>query len=281
MVGVADNIDRRGIHLAGAAFESIGFAFREQATSDFGIDAHLEPRAESRGSGELFALQVKSGDSYFHEPADGGWWLRTDQLHANYWLRHVLPVILVLVDVKQRRAFWEAVTNRTVRFTENGAKILIPRDQEVNATSLRALRLLSVSRNLGPPAAEGAHCRVFLDRGISGRGGWHEFARILIRQLVEIGCLQGWDIVVKARTAAEDDELTEANDYGAPGEELVELAVDDEGHLATYYVPSRAIDEMDLLWDVDCRAEAEADAIVEHLMAAEGLLDEDDWAEDV
>lgn len=75
MAADSDNTDRRGIHIAAAAFEAIGFAFREQATSDFGIDAHLEPRAGSRGTGDLLALQVKSGDSYFREATGGGWWL--------------------------------------------------------------------------------------------------------------------------------------------------------------------------------------------------------------
>jgi len=31
--------ERRGVGLAMAAFESLGFAFREQSESDFGIDA--------------------------------------------------------------------------------------------------------------------------------------------------------------------------------------------------------------------------------------------------
>src|SRR5262245_25770889 len=135
MVGDSDNTGRRGIHIAAVAFEALGFAFREQPTSDFGIDAHLEPRAGSRGTGELLALQIKSGDSYFRAAARDGWWLRTDKQHANYWLQHALPVIVVQVDVEERRVFWEAVTNSTVQFTEGGAKILIRRDHQVDVAS--------------------------------------------------------------------------------------------------------------------------------------------------
>src|SRR5690349_1032051 len=129
----ADHTNRRGIHIASDAFEAIGFAVRQQETSDFGIDAHLEPRAGARGTGQLLALQVKSGNSYFREAADDeGWWSRPDQQHAVYWLEHVLPVLIVLVDGDQRRIFWEAVTHRTVQFTAEGAKILIRRDCQVD-----------------------------------------------------------------------------------------------------------------------------------------------------
>lgn len=273
MVGDSDNTSRRGIHIAAAAFEAIGFAFREQATSDFGIDAHLEPRVGSRGTGDLLALQVKSGDSYFRETAGNGWWLRTNHRHADYWLRHALPVVLVQVDVEEGRVFWEVVTSQTVQFTEEGAKILIRRDQQVDVTFLPALhKLLSPTRDLGQPVAEGAGCRVFLGRGISGRDGWYAFANILVRQLVELECVTGWDIIVEARTA----ELTDTNEYGASGEELVSLDVDAEHHLATYSVSSREIDHMNVLWDEDGHAEATADTIVEHLMAEEGLLDDDE-----
>jgi hypothetical protein len=83
--------------------------------------------------------------------------------------------------------------------------------------------LLSLPRDLGQPAAEGPDHRVFLGRGLSDREGWHAFARILVRQLREDGCLP-WNVVVTARTAAEDDDLTETNKYGALGKDLVYMA---------------------------------------------------------
>jgi hypothetical protein len=265
-----------GLHIAANSFEAIGFAFREQATSDFGIDAHLERRCESGGTGALLALQIKSGDSYFREAADDGWRLRTDQKHANYWLEHALPVVIVQVDVEKQRVYWEAVTKRTVQFTEKGAKILIRKDRQVDAEAVPALlKLLSPVRDLDP-VAEGSDCRVFLGRGISGKGGWTEFAAILVDQLVEIGCVTGWDILIEVRTAAEDDELTFTNEDGACGEDLVSIYANAERRVATYSVSSEEVDKMDLLWDEDCRAEAAADAIVEHLAAADGLLDDED-----
>lgn len=136
--------------------------------------------------------------------------------------------------------------------------------------------LLSPARVLGPPVAVGADCRVFLSRGISGRKGWEGFAQILVRQLVEIGCLAEWDIVAEVRTAEENDEITATNEYDEGGEDLVTVNVDAKRRLAIYSVSTREVDDMDLLWDEDCRAEAAADMIITHLMAEEGLLEDDE-----
>ena len=38
--------------------------FREQAQSDFGIDAHIEVVRKSKVTGQLIALQIKCGKSY-------------------------------------------------------------------------------------------------------------------------------------------------------------------------------------------------------------------------
>jgi hypothetical protein len=275
MENSSDEINRRGIYIAANAFETLGFAFREQPTSDFGIDAHVEPRTGPQGTGQLLGLQIKSGNSYFREAVSEGWWLRTDQWHAKYWMQHALPVLIVQVDVDQGRVFWEAVTRRTVEFTKGGAKILIRRDRLVDESSLPALReLLSPLGNLGAPAAEGAECRVFLGRGISGKEGWQAFAEILVRQLVELECVAGWNIVIEARTTTEDDDLTDAGDYGAHGEDLASIDVNPDFHFAKYSVSAKEIADMDLLWDEGLRAEATADAIVQHLMAAEGMFDD-------
>jgi hypothetical protein len=168
------------------------------------------------------------------------------------------------------------VTNSTVQFTEGGAKLLIRRDHQVDIASLPIFyELLSLPCDLGQPAAEGSDHRVFLSRGLSGREGWHAFARILVRWLEELGC-PTWNVVVKARTASEDDDLMETNEYGVLGKDLVYIDVDAERHLATYSVSAQAVDDMDLLCDKDCRTEAAADAIVEHLMAADGMFDNDE-----
>lgn len=44
--------------------------------------------AGGKPTGRLIALQIKSGASYFAEPAEGGWLHRDHDAHLIYWLRH-------------------------------------------------------------------------------------------------------------------------------------------------------------------------------------------------
>ena len=60
------------------------------------------------------------------------------------------------------------------------------------------------------------------------------------------------------------------------GKDLVYIDVDAERRFVTYSVSAQAVDDMDLLCDKDCRAEAAADAIVEHLTVADGMFDDDE-----
>lgn len=134
-----DKTSRFGVHIVAVAFEALEFAFREQAVSDFGIDAHVEPRVGSRGTGQLLAVQIKAGDSYSRNRTEEGWWVQTDEKHADYWLRHALPVILVKVDVEAKLTYWQAVTPDTVISTGKGRKILIPANQRLDSRAVPAL----------------------------------------------------------------------------------------------------------------------------------------------
>src|SRR4051794_20766162 len=71
----------------------LGWIFRPQLESDYGIDAHVETvRPSGYGSGRLLAAQVKSGPTGFKEPEDDGWIFRPRDKHVGYWLAHSLPV---------------------------------------------------------------------------------------------------------------------------------------------------------------------------------------------
>jgi hypothetical protein len=79
-----------------AVEEELGWLFREQPTEDYGIDAHVEVVDGRDVRGRLLALQIKSGESWFQDLASGGWWFRPDDDHVQYWLRHSLPVVVIL-----------------------------------------------------------------------------------------------------------------------------------------------------------------------------------------
>lgn len=103
--------------------------FREQTTSDFGIDAQVELVRDEQPSGQLLALQIKGGPSAFRSPKDGGWYFPVKAKHARYWLNHSLPVVLVLADLQTGQSYWQAVTSETLQSTGKGFKVHVP---EVN-----------------------------------------------------------------------------------------------------------------------------------------------------
>lgn len=123
--------ERAGLYLAGLRFTKLGMAFREQAVSDFGIDAHAELITGDKATGSLIALQIKSGPSYFNEKSPSGWWFRFDEEHANYWCNHSLPVIIVLCDTKNEQLYWQQISEDTIVNTGNQFKVEIPRIQTI------------------------------------------------------------------------------------------------------------------------------------------------------
>ncbi len=89
--------------------EQYGWIEREQPISDFGIDMHLEIVDDSKPTGQIFALQVKSGESYFKEETAQGFIYRGENKHLDYWLSQSMPVLIIIYNPKHNKAFWVQV----------------------------------------------------------------------------------------------------------------------------------------------------------------------------
>lgn len=137
--------ERVGVSAAELEFSKWGWAFREQPIADFGIDAHVEPFCGGKPTGRLIALQIKSGPSYFAEPAEGGWVFRGGDTHLLYWFRHSLPVVLLLHDPESGVTYWAHVTQESVEFTEVGWKMLVPSSQVLTRDAMDAFTALAES----------------------------------------------------------------------------------------------------------------------------------------
>ena len=64
---IAPKTERLGVSKLDHFFSSQGWLFREQPVHDYGIDAQIEIVDGSGATGNLIAIQVKSGSSYFSE----------------------------------------------------------------------------------------------------------------------------------------------------------------------------------------------------------------------
>lgn len=134
MKNCTDEIGRIGVLECGLAFEKMGFIFREQTTSDYGIDAIIETKNDDYASGKMIAVQIKSGDSYFRERRGDCVVYRREIKHYNYWINHSLPVIIVLYSPSSRKCIWESINKQTANRCKGGWKINIPYQQTLECT---------------------------------------------------------------------------------------------------------------------------------------------------
>jgi len=139
----SDKTERIGVNaVESIVLKELGWIFREQPTSDYGIDCHTEI-TEDNPTGRLIALQIKSGKSYLIEKTKTGFIFRGEPRHLDYWRRHSLPVIVVLYDPATEKAYWQAVTLKTVTALKKGWKIEVPFDQMLGKKSAQALSELA------------------------------------------------------------------------------------------------------------------------------------------
>jgi len=132
-------IERLGISRLDNFFSQHGWLFREQPLHDYGIDAQVEIVIDNKATGALIAIQVKSGKSYFSESTETAFIYRTDDKHIDYWIKHCLPVIVVLYDPDQDILYWEAISKDSIQCTGKCWKITIPKNKQLTEKSLPEL----------------------------------------------------------------------------------------------------------------------------------------------
>jgi hypothetical protein len=107
--------------------------WREQFTSDVGIDAQIEAVDNSgKPSGKLIAVQVKGGSSYFRG-TETTIPFYVDDEHMRYWDGHSLPVIVILHNPESGQTVWQWASVNTAQPTDKGWRIDIPRTKTFEA----------------------------------------------------------------------------------------------------------------------------------------------------
>lgn len=133
---MSEIIDRIGIHKVALTFlEEFNWIEREQSVSDYGIDMHVEIVDEGKPTGQLIALQIKSGESYFKESVEGNFVYRGKERHLDYWQFHSLPVLIVLYNPKENKIYWQKIIHQTIERTEKAWKTLIPKSNVLSFES--------------------------------------------------------------------------------------------------------------------------------------------------
>jgi hypothetical protein len=134
----ANKIGRKGVAILNNIIEvEMDWNFRiNHLEDDFGIDAYIDIVTKDGGlTGKSIAMQIKSGESYFKHKTDYGWKFYGEFKHLNYYLNHDIPVILVLIDINLKKAFWTLCDASQTDRTYNGWSIVIPYNQELGIES--------------------------------------------------------------------------------------------------------------------------------------------------
>lgn len=122
----SEQTERAGVLAVGQIInDRLGWIFREQPTSDFGIDAHAEIVEGNKVTGRLIALQIKSGSSYFKRRGNV-YVFSGDMEHLKYWIGHSLPVYLVLHNPENGRTVWQRISLETVTIDGRRWHVEIP-----------------------------------------------------------------------------------------------------------------------------------------------------------
>lgn len=135
-------VDRDGVYaVASVVTKELNWVFREQFISDYGIDAHIEICNAKEPTGKLIGVQIKAGTSYFKEDMGEYIVFRGKQKHLEYWLKHSLPVIIVLYNPETKECIWEHINESTiVMLNKSSWKINIPKNKILSKSSLYYLK---------------------------------------------------------------------------------------------------------------------------------------------
>ncbi len=137
-----------GIDELSSVIRRIGYKFRRQFESDYGIDAHIEIRFnESYPTGKLIGVQVKVDKSDCTE-AKEHYNFTSDYTHLNYWLNHSLPVIIVHYDTQKEELNWVHVIEENIVRNEKSWSIKIPKKNIIDESCKYELAKIAENVNI-------------------------------------------------------------------------------------------------------------------------------------
>lgn len=114
--------------------ETFGWLFkRNHQEHDFGIDGQIEVVTHNGSvTGQMLAVQIKYGKSFFQEKNKWGYIYRGEQKHFNYLTNYPVPVLIVICHPKSEDCYWVKFDPEQTQTTGAGWKISIPFENKLN-----------------------------------------------------------------------------------------------------------------------------------------------------
>jgi hypothetical protein len=124
--------ERSGVLAFSQIVNEIRCIWRETPNADVGIDGQVEfVNAEGMSTGQIVAVQVKSGPSYLKNGENDVIVYYPSERHATYWRDFPIPVILVIYDPANKMAHWVDARHQLRAYAGGGAGIQVPRSSVI------------------------------------------------------------------------------------------------------------------------------------------------------
>lgn len=94
---------------------------------DFGLDGYIDIiGADNSVTGKYLGVQIKTGKSYFASKKPFGWQFTGETKHINYYLNSNFPILIILVDLDSKCAYWVEFDIEKITQSSGGWSIIIP-----------------------------------------------------------------------------------------------------------------------------------------------------------
>ena len=140
----------RGVEVVSRVInEKFGWLFkRNHQEHDFGIDAQVDVVLEDGAiTGQMLALQIKYGSSFFTEKNKWGYIYRGEQKHFNYLANYPTPTLIVICHPETNDCYWVLFDPEATSKAGNNWKITIPFENKLENSKETIFSLL-------PPPAD-------------------------------------------------------------------------------------------------------------------------------
>jgi len=129
--------------------DQFGWVFkRNHQEYDFGIDGQIEVVTSSSSvTGQMAAVQIKNGVSFFKEKNKWGYVYRGERKHFNYLSNYPLPVFIIICNPETNECLWVHFLADQTSGTENGWKITIPFENDFRKSKPKLLSILPESKD--------------------------------------------------------------------------------------------------------------------------------------
>lgn len=127
----------RGINLVSRVVsDNFGWLFkRNHQEFDFGIAAQIEVVTDSGAvTGQMVAVQIKFGKSFFEEKNQWGYVYRGECKHFNYFSNYPIPVLIVICHPDSGDCYWVHFQPEQTQITEAGWKITVPLENKLQSS---------------------------------------------------------------------------------------------------------------------------------------------------